>query len=326
PALGRFHQPDAITDLLPGISSFSFAFNNPVYFNDPTGLAPSDTAAYSGQCPGEKEPNWAFNSSPGSFGGGGGGGSFVGGGGDGGGSQARPAGRAPGGGGVRPGAGRGGNNRREEFMRRQLEREQQQRLRELFGQGVKARTRRQYISEPGASGLPMEEMYDLNDFSIPIDNAERLKRLNEFLGRKAGKEDEGPLTTLYWIEVLNPGYYQCYSCEGYPGGSNDAEHTVTNSATKYPLIKLKAGDTWKFGITVESPLQVRYEKDPDPYVIEQIQRGNFVMRKITVGPRTLMRMKEKVLIAMYPHHKDNLERYKRTGVWLPRPPGNKQDN
>jgi RHS repeat-associated protein len=81
PALGRFHQPDAITDMLPGISSYTFAFNNPVYFNDPTGLAPSDTAAYSGQCPGEKEPNWAFNPSPGSFGGGGGGGSFVGGGG-----------------------------------------------------------------------------------------------------------------------------------------------------------------------------------------------------------------------------------------------------
>jgi RHS repeat-associated protein len=38
PALGRFHQPDAITDLLPGISSYTFAFNNPVYFNDPTGL------------------------------------------------------------------------------------------------------------------------------------------------------------------------------------------------------------------------------------------------------------------------------------------------
>ncbi|MCU0449481.1 MAG: hypothetical protein MUC97_06485, partial [Bernardetiaceae bacterium] len=38
PALGRFHQPDAITDLLPGISSYTFGFNNPVYFNDPTGL------------------------------------------------------------------------------------------------------------------------------------------------------------------------------------------------------------------------------------------------------------------------------------------------
>jgi RHS repeat-associated protein len=38
PALGRFHQPDAITDLLPGISSYTFAFNNPVMFNDPTGL------------------------------------------------------------------------------------------------------------------------------------------------------------------------------------------------------------------------------------------------------------------------------------------------
>jgi RHS repeat-associated protein len=38
PALGRFHQPDAITDLLPGISSYAFGFNNPVYFNDPSGL------------------------------------------------------------------------------------------------------------------------------------------------------------------------------------------------------------------------------------------------------------------------------------------------
>jgi hypothetical protein len=42
PALGRFHQPDAITDLLPGISSFAFAFNNPVYFNDPSGLVGED--------------------------------------------------------------------------------------------------------------------------------------------------------------------------------------------------------------------------------------------------------------------------------------------
>ena len=38
PALGRFHQVDPLTDLMPWINSYQYAYNNPIYFNDPLGL------------------------------------------------------------------------------------------------------------------------------------------------------------------------------------------------------------------------------------------------------------------------------------------------
>jgi RHS repeat-associated protein len=41
PQLGRFHQIDALAGMYSGISPYQFAFNNPVNFNDPTGLQPS---------------------------------------------------------------------------------------------------------------------------------------------------------------------------------------------------------------------------------------------------------------------------------------------
>lgn len=39
PALGRFFGIDALSDLMPSISPMAFAYNNPVFFNDPLGLA-----------------------------------------------------------------------------------------------------------------------------------------------------------------------------------------------------------------------------------------------------------------------------------------------
>ena len=38
PAIGRFHSPDPLGELTPDWTPYRFAFNNPVFFNDPTGL------------------------------------------------------------------------------------------------------------------------------------------------------------------------------------------------------------------------------------------------------------------------------------------------
>ena len=38
--LGRFHQVDLMADLIPGINPYQYAFNNPIYFNDPSGAFP----------------------------------------------------------------------------------------------------------------------------------------------------------------------------------------------------------------------------------------------------------------------------------------------
>jgi RHS repeat-associated protein len=40
PALGRFWQVDPLADFFPGINPYSFAFDNPISYNDPDGLAP----------------------------------------------------------------------------------------------------------------------------------------------------------------------------------------------------------------------------------------------------------------------------------------------
>ncbi|WP_177217513.1 RHS repeat domain-containing protein [Thermoflexibacter ruber] len=52
PQLGRFHQIDPLADLFTGINPYQFGYNNPVMFNDPTGLAsPTPSPA-----PPKKEP------------------------------------------------------------------------------------------------------------------------------------------------------------------------------------------------------------------------------------------------------------------------------
>ena len=38
PAIGRFSNPDRLAELAPSLSPFRFAFNNPVYWSDPSGL------------------------------------------------------------------------------------------------------------------------------------------------------------------------------------------------------------------------------------------------------------------------------------------------
>ncbi|GAB4192921.1 MAG: hypothetical protein OHK0057_33860 [Thermoflexibacter sp.] len=45
PQLGRFHQIDPLADYIGGITPYQFGFDNPVFFNDPTGLAAQDSAA-----------------------------------------------------------------------------------------------------------------------------------------------------------------------------------------------------------------------------------------------------------------------------------------
>lgn len=44
-ALGRFHNIDMLAELAPGITPYRFAFNNPIFWNDPTGLFESEAAA-----------------------------------------------------------------------------------------------------------------------------------------------------------------------------------------------------------------------------------------------------------------------------------------
>lgn len=41
-ALGRFNSIDKLSELAPNLSPFRFAFNNPVYWSDPSGLYESD--------------------------------------------------------------------------------------------------------------------------------------------------------------------------------------------------------------------------------------------------------------------------------------------
>lgn len=41
-ALGRFHNIDKMTDIMPSLSPYRFAFNNPVLWGDPTGLLEED--------------------------------------------------------------------------------------------------------------------------------------------------------------------------------------------------------------------------------------------------------------------------------------------
>lgn len=41
-ALGRFHNIDKMTDIMPSLSPYRFAFNNPILWSDPTGLLEED--------------------------------------------------------------------------------------------------------------------------------------------------------------------------------------------------------------------------------------------------------------------------------------------
>ncbi|WP_339835844.1 DUF6443 domain-containing protein [uncultured Flavobacterium sp.] len=52
-ALGRFHSMDKMTDILPSLSPYRFAFNNPVKWNDPSGLLESGD-------PDSEEPAFGF--------------------------------------------------------------------------------------------------------------------------------------------------------------------------------------------------------------------------------------------------------------------------
>jgi RHS repeat-associated protein len=57
PQLGRFHQIDPLADLFTGINPYQFGYNNPVLFNDPTGLLPQDSTkkATPGPSPNEEK-------------------------------------------------------------------------------------------------------------------------------------------------------------------------------------------------------------------------------------------------------------------------------
>ncbi|MDG4950160.1 hypothetical protein NLM59_04430 [Weeksellaceae bacterium KMM 9724] len=56
-ALGRFLNPDALSELAPMHTTYRFAFNNPVYWSDPTGLFESESFefAYCPTCPNTEE-------------------------------------------------------------------------------------------------------------------------------------------------------------------------------------------------------------------------------------------------------------------------------
>ena len=46
--LGRLHGVDALADMLSGVSPFQFGYNNPILFNDPTGLVSAPSSRPSG--------------------------------------------------------------------------------------------------------------------------------------------------------------------------------------------------------------------------------------------------------------------------------------
>ncbi|MDN5203081.1 RHS repeat-associated core domain-containing protein [Fulvivirgaceae bacterium BMA10] len=45
PALGRFNQPDPLADLFPDWNPYQFAYNDPIFWNDPMGLMNTDSTA-----------------------------------------------------------------------------------------------------------------------------------------------------------------------------------------------------------------------------------------------------------------------------------------
>ena len=50
-ALGRFLNPDALSELAPMHTSYRFGFNNPVYWRDPTGLFENEKFEFCPTCP-----------------------------------------------------------------------------------------------------------------------------------------------------------------------------------------------------------------------------------------------------------------------------------
>ncbi|NCU04876.1 MAG: hypothetical protein GXC73_12900 [Chitinophagaceae bacterium] len=46
PQIGRFWQIDPLSEEFEDLSPYSYAYNNPILFNDPMGLAPGDTSSY----------------------------------------------------------------------------------------------------------------------------------------------------------------------------------------------------------------------------------------------------------------------------------------
>uniref|UniRef100_UPI00261211D3 RHS repeat domain-containing protein n=1 Tax=uncultured Microscilla sp. TaxID=432653 RepID=UPI00261211D3 len=57
PQLGRFHQIDPLVDAFASINPYQYAYNNPLYFNDPLGLAPMGDAPSNGNVDWEKAAN-----------------------------------------------------------------------------------------------------------------------------------------------------------------------------------------------------------------------------------------------------------------------------
>jgi hypothetical protein len=58
--LGRFHGVDLLADMFPGITPMHFGYNNPVMFNDPTGLAAEGDGDLGGIIPRKKARRHGF--------------------------------------------------------------------------------------------------------------------------------------------------------------------------------------------------------------------------------------------------------------------------
>jgi hypothetical protein len=151
------------------------------------------------------------------------------------------------------------------------------------------------------------------------DQEARLDRGGRYIDSKIRVQlPNEPLATLYKIETLVAGWYNCYTCQHYIGSNNPFVRVLPSGIVQ---MHMEANEVWKYGITTESIPINRYVKDPDSYVIDNINSRSFVLIPMETNLLSIIKAREKFYIINYPYHVENIRRSANKGVYLPKPPG-----